>query len=688
MPALFRIFALLLTAALPAWPQEKSAPLTRVAEVRALGFAAAAAGQPVALEGVVTYLRDQEGRVFNFNLNDGTGGVMVYPSASSLKLQPGQQVSLTGTTRMSVHGLRIEPANVTPGAVTGLPQPERISMAELSAGTCEGRYVEIEGTVRVVRLESVEISPQRLALDFGPRQRRVTALITHYQGAEARFVPGAALRLRGVPVRWTNARGQPLSVILMMNRAEDAVSLGPPAAPLPQSLAEVQFWSAPEEPAQRVSTSGIITFIRPDAFLVIQEGSRAVRIKPAAPFPSLTPGTRVDVRGFPVLGEYTLELEDALISPAGPAAPLPAENYPDAAAVLARQDLVDRDARLISLPATLRESRERDGLRALELTSGGKGFTAWLPPGELPDSLVPGAVVEVTGICTLHLTADQRRTGQRPGSFSLHLSGPDQIRLLQAGPWWDQTRLFRALAGIAALAILAFLWATLTSRKNARLHAEIARRERAEHQLATDRRRVAADLHDTLEQTLIAANLQLNAASRTMATQPEAAASRVGLAHQLVSRGRQEVRDAVWDLHAGHGSAASLHQLLESTCQETRTGTDIPVHFTCSGEVPPLPVLTTTQAVRFVREAITNALKHASPDKITVHLSCTPQHLTLTLSDNGCGFDPDAAPGPETGHFGLSSMKERLQRAGGSLTISSQPGQGTLLTAHLPLSPA
>ena len=96
--------------------------------VRTLGFAAAAAGQPVALRGVVTYLRDLEGRVFNFNLNDGTGGVMVYPNAT-LSLQPGQQVSITGTTKMSVHGLRVEPAAVTPGGMATLPEPERISMA-------------------------------------------------------------------------------------------------------------------------------------------------------------------------------------------------------------------------------------------------------------------------------------------------------------------------------------------------------------------------------------------------------------------------------------------------------------------------------------------------------------------------------------------------------------------------------
>ncbi|MEZ5433903.1 MAG: hypothetical protein R3F31_22600 [Verrucomicrobiales bacterium] len=92
-------------------------PLTQVGALRQLGFHDASAGQEVQLTGVVTYLRDAPGASavanFNFNLNDETGGVMVYPS-EHVRLAPGQQVEVRGVTAMSVHGLRIEKAVVTP----------------------------------------------------------------------------------------------------------------------------------------------------------------------------------------------------------------------------------------------------------------------------------------------------------------------------------------------------------------------------------------------------------------------------------------------------------------------------------------------------------------------------------------------------------------------------------------------
>jgi signal transduction histidine kinase len=294
-------------------------------------------------------------------------------------------------------------------------------------------------------------------------------------------------------------------------------------------------------------------------------------------------------------------------------------------------------------------------------------------------------MLRLTGVCDLHLTEERRRLGKTPGNFSLQLGSLDRIAIITPAPWWNRARLLGALGAASVAALLAAGWALTVARANARLRAEIFRREQAEEQLANDRRRVAGDLHDTLEQTLIAAGLQLNAAKRTIEVQPESAAARIALAHQLVARGRQEVRDAVWDLHAGEDQQHTLGAMLGRACAEAASSAAAEVSFSAEGEEPPLPALIVAQGVRLVREAVTNALKHGKPAQVSVTLKCDPAQLKLSVADDGGGFDAAAAAGPETGHFGLANMRERVQRLGGTLTVDSAAGRGTTVIADIPI---
>ena len=665
--------------------------VTSVKVARALSFAEATSGKPVKLTGVVTYLRDIP-QDFNFNLHDTTGGVMVYPNAHVL-IRPGQRVSVTGETATSVHGLRITNAIVVAGEMEHLPVPSKATLSEILDGQFEGDFVELEGIVRAVRLESPEIKPQRLALDFGSRRNRLNVWVTNYAGAESRFRAGTKVRLRGVTVRWKNPRGQTQSTSVLVNNAQDVITTSESSDPQIEPVASLQLWSGPQEPATRFATDGVVTYSKPGEMFVIQDGERAMRIYPAAvneleqtiiPFPTV--GDSVQVVGFPSLGEYTAELEDARWKLVGRGAlPLP-EEFAQSSGVTSGPALVDRDARLIQLTATLRSIRETEDGRILEMESQADIFPAYLPLHDkvLPEGIVVGAVLKLTGICSLHLTDDQRRLGRPPGRFSLQLSAEDQVVVMNAAPWWNASRLRLAIGGMAAIAMLVALWGLVSARKNARLKAEIARRRAAETRLDSDRRRVAADLHDTLEQTLMAVGLQLNAANRTLNLQPDSAVARMALAQQLLTRGRQEVRDAVWDLHADAGSEPMLGVMLASACEDANDGST-PIQFQMHGDDRPLPSLVIAQCTRLVREAIHNALKHAKAQKIEVEAHHADKRLTLQIRDDGIGFQPEEAAGPDTGHFGLCSMRERVQRLGGSFEIVSQTGHGTTILANIPI---
>ncbi len=665
--------------------------LESVATARSLPYAATAEGHPVSLTGVVTYVRDIP-QDFNFSLHDATGGVMVYPMDRK-PLKPGQRVTVTGMTAVSVHGLRIAKASIGPGEMATLPEPVGTTMAEVLDGLHEGMFAEMEGVIRGARLESPEIQPRRLALDFGNRGRRLSVWVSQYAGSESRFVPGAKVRVRGVVVRWKNPRGQTHGINVLVNSVADITDLAPPVAPPVQSIADVQFWSAADEPATRLTTRGVVTFHRPGEVLVLQDGDRAIRIRPAEPgaFGSdgsqgPMPGERWEVVGFPVLGEYTVELEDARLMKLEAAALPPAESYQTAADVLKSTGLVDRDSRRISVTGTLRAVRERDDRRALEMESGGVAYTAWLPLNTpLPNAVSLGAELRLDGICTLHLSPTRRRLGRSPDQFSLQLPDVSGIHVTKSAPWWTTQRLLASLGAVGGLTVLMAAWTATLRNRNRRLSEEINARQRAERELASERHRVAAELHDTLEQTLVAAGLQLNAASRTLTAKPESAAAQVSLAHQLVARSRQEVRDAVWDLRLDSTQPSSLATMLEQACTESSACAATEIIFVHDGTEPAMPTLVIAQAIRIVRECIANALKHASPKTIRVTQKNIERELQLKIADDGCGFDSAAAPGPETGHFGLSGMRERVERLGGELTLETSKGAGTTITVRISL---
>ena len=89
---------------------------------------------------------------------------------------------------------------------------------------------------------------------------------------------------------------------------------------------------------------------------------------------------------------------------------------------------------------------------------------------------------------------------------------------------------------------------------------------------------------------------------------------------------------------------------------------------------------------RVAQEAIHNAIKHGKSRQIEVQLAYTAPELSLIIQDDGKGFDASQAPGPTQGHFGLSSMRNRVRRLGGNFTIKTSP-KGTRVICTVPLTP-
>jgi signal transduction histidine kinase len=146
------------------------------------------------------------------------------------------------------------------------------------------------------------------------------------------------------------------------------------------------------------------------------------------------------------------------------------------------------------------------------------------------------------------------------------------------------------------------------------------------------------------------------------------------------------VRTLAHDLRPGALDDLGLNLALQGFCRDFAERTKSPIHYT-GVEVAILSEAMELCLYRFLQEGLNNIAKHATATCVWVNLSTQDKTVTLSLEDNGKGFDTHAVLFA-TGHIqgiGLLGIDERLQSLGGSLNISSTLGEGTVLVASIPL---
>jgi signal transduction histidine kinase len=147
------------------------------------------------------------------------------------------------------------------------------------------------------------------------------------------------------------------------------------------------------------------------------------------------------------------------------------------------------------------------------------------------------------------------------------------------------------------------------------------------------------------------------------------------------------VRDRLLDL-AGALPIGGLRAAVEAVCTRfERRG--LTVRLSVDDALGDTPPNVTAALVRVLNEALANTVKHANATAVAVELRSRAGAVTVSVADDGAGFDPQAVGGGENGHLGLSLMRARAREAAGELEIRSAPGSGTTVTARFPLaSPA
>lgn len=196
-----------------------------------------------------------------------------------------------------------------------------------------------------------------------------------------------------------------------------------------------------------------------------------------------------------------------------------------------------------------------------------------------------------------------------------------------------------------------------------------------------ERARIARELHDSISQDLF--SLSLLAAGMRRAA-PQTLRPQADSMERTAARAMREMQALLLELRPVALEDAGLVPALHELCRayESRLGIRVDAVL---DEVT-LPPAVEHAVLRLVQESIGNAIKHAEPELVEVRLRRTGDAVTVEVRDDGEGFDPASAA---AGHgMGLTMMRERVRELGGSLRLSTEPGDGTTVTARLPLPPA
>ncbi|MET7550489.1 sensor histidine kinase [Streptomyces sp. NPDC005479] len=225
-----------------------------------------------------------------------------------------------------------------------------------------------------------------------------------------------------------------------------------------------------------------------------------------------------------------------------------------------------------------------------------------------------------------------------------------------------------------------------------RTRRELAATERREGTLA-ERQRLSMEIHDTLAQGLSSQQMLLQAADRTWEADPATARRHVrtatGIAERNLDEARRFVHDlAPADLAEGGGLEAALRALATRETAQAQGLLTVRCHVEGTPHAA-LPERVQSALLRIAQGALANVKEHADATEAALTLTHLDDRTVLDIADNGRGFTPPAPaslrPAAGVRGHGVPAMRARLHQLGGTLTIESAPGDGTVVSAEVPL---
>ncbi len=435
--------------------------------------------------------------------------------------------------------------------------------------------------------------------------------------------------------------------------AERAVTIGEYSEEVRAKVAAV-VTAALKEAGREARVSGVVTYASGGVFF-LQKDEDGIKVLAAGRGRLPKPGAWVTVFGSPTLEGGRVVFRADRWSVEG-------ERELPAARPVSVADLLGEN----SISNSVNWLRVTVAGRAIGVTDNGFAInvdgipvnvmTARTPPF-LQDSERTHPIVEVSGVAELMLDQSALLGANRDVmGVKINVNGPGDIGLREDWQYLARRR-DGLLAKVAAVAIgvlalaLAFILLVVLRQR---------RRLFRDRTVMAERKRMADDIHDTIEQHLVGAGMLLKL-------------NRLKEAQEVLVRAKREIRDIVWGLKNDDMMRQSPSEMLRQLAHDENTKGICRVDTRLTG----LPNAMNASMMRdlslIVREAIGNAVKHGGAKRIAI--SADPGEIagwTIRIANDGEQFDPAAVKGPAEGHFGLEGMRQRACRLGATVTFAQR----------------
>jgi signal transduction histidine kinase len=690
--------------------------LTRIAEMRALSREQAALHPAVRVHGVVTF--KWRNGIQSFSIEDGAQGVWVSVSMAKRErvwqgdeavldaLVEGTEVEIAGVMDPGGYSPDILPASVRATGQRTLPPAPAVSAARLMSGAEDSQRVEVAGVVQ--SCVSAQVGHWLCRVDIGGGH--LLATISGDSALTPDRLVDAEVRLTGVAASSRNWRAEFICPRLLISSDADVRIVAPapsdPFAVERVALKDLATFSPAGRASHRRLIEGTVTYCERGAFLYLQDGACAVRVGSPS-LEGFNPGDRVAAAGFVDTSAAVAGLSEAVVRMLGPGpapAPVGTTLKDIQAAFRSVRDMGrpasphDYDGLLVSVSGRLLDLQRdlpADG-RRLVLDCGGALTTADLSAGPGPgaelDALQPGSWLRVSGVAVVaYAPGDGVVDYTLPNRLDLLCRSGADVVVLAKPSWWTAQRLWAALAATLSILGACLVWSLamrrLLRRRTRRLE-EVMRTHRdseLEFKAAMqERQRLAADMHDGLQQLIAGATYRLEAAAAHLQAIPPAVQEQLSAARGALLRTQEGLRDCLWGLRQvdeGGGGFAALLEHAAASMDHWPAGA---VTVSVSGAPFDLSRHVMGSLLMLMQEAVGNAFTHGRATRIQLTLDYQSELLEMRIEDDGGGFDPETAPGTRLGHFGLESMRHRMVWLGGTVEIVSRPGSGASVRIRLP----
>lgn len=661
--------ALLISVSSFAYPSDRDpsmVPYQSAAAVHSLSIEQAQFGNPAILRGVVTQTTPE-----GLTLQDGTTGIWIYTHESS-RFTPGDLIEVVGTAGPGLFAPVVRASAIRTLGRRSLPKPRAVSFRQLSTGDQDDQFVSVTGVVLSVGVHPGASASHEMSLRIGLQDGELDAVVSKTTAAETRQLVGAVVRIDAVELCTKNGSRQIIAPALSVPSMHNITILRPRpadlfATPIVPISRIMQFRSGTSY-FDRVRIRGTVTYYEPGNSLVVEDASGAILVR-TSQVTDIHIGDQIDAIGFPTPNNSGPFLSDANFNDLGRGSPLK-----PLVTTIGNMSTGAARYKLVSVVGHLVRRADEPSRTIFILQDKTSLLLAELPRSIFYDAVrrvEEGSTIRISGISMVNVEGPWNY-GTAIVQSTLLVRSLDDIQVISPPTWWTTTHVVYiafvlALLTLASLVLLAF-----------------SRVERSKLQgVLEERERLALEIHDTVIQGCVGVSSLLEAALGIDSSHDSLQDQLLNYASEQARTTIESAREAVWALRNASAPTIDVPVICEQLSRQFRMNFGAPVSCSVTGMPFTLSESATRELMMAVKEALANAATHAKPKSINIDVRFTNRDLKISISDDGCGFDPSTDLS-NNGHYGILGMRKRVRLLRGSLSIESKPHQGTKVQITVP----